>query len=262
LRECEKIVCACPARAAGSLGERSFGLGVSRIRYRQADIMSRGGDLMSSQIMFVFDFDGVLADSSALCLDLLRWVHADFGLPRPSPDDLWHRLDDISFPAMARYLGVPAGQQAKYLRRIFERMVDEAYRHELFDGVDGVLRALAQEGPVAILSASPAAVIEMALDRAGLSASVAGIRDGRDPASKTAKLPGLLDQFGASPSQAVMVGDATSDIRAGQANGMRTAAVTWGWQRRDLLAAAGPDWIFTRVETLLTLPERLRIQAR
>jgi phosphoglycolate phosphatase len=262
LRECEKIVCACPARAAGSLGERSFGLGVSRIRYRQADIMSRGGDLMSSQIMFVFDFDGVLADSSALCLDLLRWVHADFGLPRPIPDDLWHRLDDISFPAMARYLGVPAGQQAKYLRRIFERMVDEAYRPELFDGVDGVLRALAQEGPVAILSASPAAVIEMALDRAGLSASVAGIRDGRDPASKTAKLPGLLDQFGASPSQAVMVGDATSDIRAGQANGMRTAAVTWGWQRRDLLAAAGPDWIFTRVETLLTLPERLRIQAR
>jgi phosphoglycolate phosphatase-like HAD superfamily hydrolase len=216
---------------------------------------------MSSQIMFVFDFDGVLADSSALCLDLLRWVHADIGLTRPIPDDLWHRLDDISFPAMARHLGVPAGQRARYLRRIFERMVDEAYRPELFEGVDGVLRALAREGRVAILSSSPAAVIEMTLDRAGLSASIAAIRDGRDPASKTAKLPGLLDQFGASPRQAVMVGDAVSDIRAGRANGMRTAAVTWGWQRRELLAAAGPDWIFTRVEALLTLPERLRSQA-
>jgi phosphoglycolate phosphatase-like HAD superfamily hydrolase len=119
---------------------------------------------MPSQIMFVFDFDGVLADSSALCLELLRRVHADIGLTRPIPDDLWHRLDDISFPAMIRYLGVPGGQQAAYVRRIFERMVDEAYRPELFDGVDGVLRALAQEGPVAILSGSPAAVIEMALD--------------------------------------------------------------------------------------------------
>jgi phosphoglycolate phosphatase-like HAD superfamily hydrolase len=58
-----------------------------------------------------------------------------------------------------------------------------------------------------------------------------------------------------------MVGDAVSDIRAGQANGMRTAAVTWGWQRRDLLAAAGPDWIFTRVEALLALPDRVRSQS-
>ena len=216
---------------------------------------------MPPKIMFVLDFDGVLVNSSTLCLELLRRVHTEIGGTRPIPDDLWHRLDDISFPAMARYLGVPAGQRAKYLRRIFERMVDEAYRPELFDGMDGVLRALAREGPIAILSASPAAVIEMALDRAGLSTCVAAIRDGRDPASKTAKLPGLLDQFGASPSQAVMVGDATSDIRAGRANGMRTAAVTWGWQGRDLLATAEPDWIFTRVEALLTLPERLRSQA-
>jgi phosphoglycolate phosphatase len=215
---------------------------------------------MPPKIMFVLDFDGVLADSSALCLELLRRVHADIGLTRPIPDDLWHRLDDISFPAMIRYLGVPGGQRAAYVRGIFERMVDEAYRPELFDGVDGVLRALAQEGPVAILSASPAAVIEMALDRAGLSGSVAAIRDGRDPTSKAAKLPTLLDQFGAR-RQAVMVGDAVSDIRAGQANGMRTAAVTWGWQRRDLLAAAGPDWILTRVEALLTLPDRLRSQS-
>jgi phosphoglycolate phosphatase len=216
---------------------------------------------MPSQIMFVFDFDGVLVDSSTLCLDLLRRVHTDIGLTRPIPDDLWHRLDDISFPAMARYLGVPGGQRAKYVRRIFERMVDEAYQPELFDGVDGVLRALAQEGPVAILSASPAAVIEMALDRASLSRCVAAIRDGRDPTSKSAKLPGLLDQLGASPSRTVLVGDAVSDIRAGQANGLRTAAVTWGWQRRDLLAAARPDWILTRVEALLTLPDRLRNQS-
>jgi phosphoglycolate phosphatase len=216
---------------------------------------------MPPQIMFVLDFDGVLVDSSTLCLDLLRRVHTEIGGTRPIPDDLWHRLDDISFPEMARYLEVPAAQQPKYVGRIFERMVDGAYRPELFDGVDGVLRALAQEGPVAILSASPAAVIEMALDRAGLSGSVAAIRDGRDPTSKAAKLPTLLDQFGASPRQAVMVGDAVSDIRAGQANGMRTAAVTWGWQRRDLLAAAGPDWILTRVEALLTLPNRLRSQS-
>jgi hypothetical protein len=47
---------------------------------------------------------------------------------------------------MVRYLGVPGGQRAAYARRIVERMVDEAYWPELFDGVDAVVRALAQEG--------------------------------------------------------------------------------------------------------------------
>jgi phosphoglycolate phosphatase-like HAD superfamily hydrolase len=211
-------------------------------------------------MMFVFDFDGVLADSSALCLDLLRRVSNDAAMSQPVPDDLWDRLDDISFPAIVQYLGIPPDRVAGYVRRIFEGMTAESYRPALFAGIDVVLPALAKEGHVAILSASPAAVIEAALERAGLAGTVGAICDGRDPRSKRAKLPALLAQFGASPSRSVMVGDAVSDIRAGRANGMRTAAVTWGWHREAWLAAAEPDWLFTRVDALLTLPDRLKSQ--
>ena len=209
-------------------------------------------------MMFVFDFDGVLADSSALCLDLLRRVSKDVAMPQPVPDDLWDRLDDVSFPAIVQYLGIPADRVADYVRRIFGGMTAEAYRPALFAGIDAVLPALADEGHVAILSASPAAVIEAALERAGLAATVGAICDGRDPRSKAAKLPTLLARFGASPSRTVMIGDAVSDVRAGRANGMRTAAVTWGWQSSEVLAAAQPDWLFTRVDALLPLPARLR----
>jgi phosphoglycolate phosphatase-like HAD superfamily hydrolase len=208
-------------------------------------------------MMFVFDFDGVLADSSALCLDLLRQVQTDMAMPQPVPDDLWDRLEDVSFPAIVRYLGIPADRLAAYVRRIFERMAAGTYQPDLFDGMDVVLRALAKEGPIAVRSASPLEVIEGTLARAGLADTVAAIHDGRDPTAKSAKLPALLAAFGASPSRAVMIGDAVSDVRAGQANGMRTAAVTWGWQSSELLAAAQPDWLLTRVDDLLTLPARL-----
>ncbi len=127
-------------------------------------------------------------------------------------------------------------------------------RPALFAGIAAVLRALAGHGPIAILSASPLVVIESALERAGVSGAVQAIRDGSDPTSKAAKLPGLLGQFGVGASGAVMIGDGVSDIRAGQANCMLTAAVTWGWQSRARLEAAGPDWLLTRVDELLTLP--------
>jgi phosphoglycolate phosphatase-like HAD superfamily hydrolase len=206
--------------------------------------------------VFVFDFDGVLADSSALCLDLLRRVQAERSGP-PVPDDLWDRLDDISFPAMVAYLGIPEGERLVTLDQLLARITADAYRPELFRGIDGVLRALADAGPIAILSASPRVVIERALEQAGVAGAVQAIRDGSGPASKAAKLPGLLARFGVRPGQAVMIGDAVSDVRAGQANGMRTAAVTWGWQSHARLEAARPDWLLTRVDELLTLPGRL-----
>jgi phosphoglycolate phosphatase len=212
----------------------------------------------SRDMMFVFDFDGVLADSSALCLDLLRQVQTDMAMPQPVPDDLWDRLDDVSFPAIVRYLGIPGDQLAAYVRRLFGQMAAGTYEPDLFEGMDVVLRALSKEAPIAVLSASPREVIEGTLTRAGLAQTVAAIRDGRDPTAKSAKLPALLAAFGASPSRAVMIGDAVSDVRAGRANGMRTAAVTWGWQSSELLAAAQPDWLLTRVDALLTLPARLR----
>lgn len=204
-------------------------------------------------MLFVFDFDGVLADSSALCLDLLRRVQAERSGP-PLPDDLWDRLDDISFPAMVAYLGVPEAERRAALGRLVAEITGDAYRPALFAGIDAVLRGLASEGRVAILSASPLAVIEATLERAGVADAVDAIRDGGDPASKAAKLPGLLAEFDVAARRAVMIGDAVSDVHAGQANGMGTAAVTWGWQSRARLEAARPDWLLTRVDELRTLP--------
>jgi phosphoglycolate phosphatase-like HAD superfamily hydrolase len=212
-------------------------------------------------MMFVFDFDGVLVDSSKAFLGLLRQVHAEMAAAGTVPDDLWDQLDDITFPAMAAHLQVSAARRGDFLRRLLALMNGD-YRPEPFAGIDGVLRALARRGPVAILSASPGAVIESALARAGLSEAVAAIRDGRDPAGKAVKLPALIDQFGVPPGAAVMIGDAVSDVRAGQVNGVPTAAVTWGWQSAERLRAAGPDWLFSRVEALLELPDLLAARAR
>jgi phosphoglycolate phosphatase-like HAD superfamily hydrolase len=211
--------------------------------------------------MFVFDFDGVLADSSALCLDLLRRVQAQRS-GAPVAEDFWDRLDDISFPAMAQGLGIAEEERAGFVERVFAAMAGDAYRPALFDGIAAVLRTLASQRPIAILSASPLVVIEQALKRAGVSRTVRAIRDGGDPIGKAAKLPGLLAQFGVPAERAVMVGDAVSDVRAGQANGMCTAAVTWGWQSRARLKAAGPDWLLTRVDALMTLPELIDARAR
>jgi phosphoglycolate phosphatase-like HAD superfamily hydrolase len=204
-------------------------------------------------MLFVFDFDGVLADSSAACLGVVRRVQAEMG-GAPVPADLWDRLDEVRFAAIADVLEVPEDRQPEFLRRVLAHMTAGSYRPALFAGIAGALRQLSRQGPIAILSASPRVVIDGALDRGGVAATVKAVRDGRSAGGKTAELPRILGQFGTAAIEAVMIGDAVSDIQAGRANGLRTVAVTWGWQSRARLEAMRPDRLLSRVEELHDLP--------
>lgn len=208
-------------------------------------------------LLFVLDFDGVIVDSHAHWLTLIRDVQREMGGTRPIPDDVWDQLGDVSFAAMVRHLGVPGEQLLGYAARVRARMLAEAYQPPLFDGIEEVVQALAQAGNAIILSASPAELIRRTVDRTRLRESIDLITGGRDLRGKAAKLPPLLQRFGVRPERAVIIGDAVSDIRAGQANRMWTAAVGWGWQSAARLGEAGPDFLFEQMDELFTLPERL-----
>lgn len=52
-----------------------------------------------------------------------------------------------------------------------------------------------------------------------------------------------LNLLGAEANRAAMVGDMDIDIEAGRAASMRTAAVVWGFSRREDLEAARPDYL-------------------
>ncbi len=61
------------------------------------------------------------------------------------------------------------------------------------------------------------------------------------------------ERLGLASAQAIYIGDAVVDILCGKAAGMRTAGVTWGAGAREDIVAAGPDYVFERMEELLIL---------
>ena len=58
------------------------------------------------------------------------------------------------------------------------------------------------------------------------------------------------ERLGIEPGQALYVGDAVVDIQAGRAAGTQTAGVTWGAASPEGIAAAGPDYVFDRMDEL------------
>lgn len=68
----------------------------------------------------------------------------------------------------------------------------------------------------------------------------------------------ILSDFRVPKEGAVMVGDGTTDIRAGKAAGITTCAVTYGFRSEEELRKAGPDYVIHELSELKELfaPER------
>jgi phosphoglycolate phosphatase/pyrophosphatase PpaX len=61
----------------------------------------------------------------------------------------------------------------------------------------------------------------------------------------------ILDHFGVSPGETLMIGDSLSDIKASHGAGVRIASVVWDTNDRARVQAANPDCLFETVEDML-----------
>ncbi len=63
----------------------------------------------------------------------------------------------------------------------------------------------------------------------------------------------LMAEFRSPPGRTAIVGDGTTDVRAGKAAGVITCSVTYGFRSEDELRKAGPDYVIHSLSELKTL---------
>jgi phosphoglycolate phosphatase len=63
----------------------------------------------------------------------------------------------------------------------------------------------------------------------------------------------IMAEFGVLKDKTVIVGDGTTDVRAGKAAGVITCSVTYGFRSEEQLRKAGPDYIIPSLSDLKRL---------
>jgi phosphoglycolate phosphatase len=192
----------------------------------------------------VFDVDGTLLDSAEGIVSCYQQALAEVGFPAPSEDVL--RSD----------LGPPVGQLFTTLGlddRDLEAAVAAYRRHYRATGIH---QAAAYPGVPELLDDLTAAGLVLGTATAKLTTVARDFLDlhdlgrrfavvnGTDEThhTKTETLTRTLELLGdPDPARVVMVGDRHSDITAGQACGVFSVGVTWGYGPVEELRAAGAD---------------------
>ena len=206
---------------------------------------------MKDRKLFLFDFDGVLADSLDLYAEAVTRCLERIGTPILKTREDYLALFDGNFYESMAVRGVDLAAFAQAAKEIMPGIDYDAMRP--FDGLLPVLESLKKDHLLAVISSNGSRTIRRMLERFGFDPYFEEVLGSDFLFSKKEKIDHALAKYGIPPERTFYIGDTTGDIVEARAAGVRTVAVTWGWHSRKRLAAAPPDFLVEAPEGLLSV---------
>jgi phosphoglycolate phosphatase len=202
--------------------------------------------------LFIFDFDGTLADSAAWMIRTLNDVAGHFGLRRVSDEEI-AMLRGKSNTEIIRYLGVPMWKLPRIATEMRQRVARDIDQIKPFPGTDELLRSLHASGAkVAVVSSNSEDNVRRVLGDATANcihtfecnASIFG---------KAHKLRAVMKRLHTHAGATLCIGDETRDIEAARQVGAASGAVTWGYATKEVLATFRPTHTFASMSEIAAL---------
>jgi phosphoglycolate phosphatase len=202
--------------------------------------------------MVLIDLDGTLVDSVpdlTYCVDAMM---ARLGRPARGERAVRNWVGNGVERLVARALtgtldGEPAAADYAEALPIFLELYSEntAARSVLYDGVLAGLELLRARGyPLGCVTNKAAQFTEPLLEALGIRDAFQTVISGDTlPEKKPSPLPLLhaAQHFGIDPSEALMLGDSVSDVKAARAAGFQVICVSYGYNHGEDIRDAVPD---------------------
>jgi len=194
--------------------------------------------------LIVFDWDGTLADSTALIAGALQNACVAIGRPRPSLVDARYVIGLGLADALAHVApGLTADQSRELTGHYRRHYLDGEAAIPLFDGAALLLADLDAAG---FLLGVATGKTRMGLDRAIAASGLAGRFHATRCADEGFSKPhpdmllALMDRLAVEPRETLMIGDTTHDLDLARNAGADAVAVAYGAHEADGLASRGP----------------------
>ncbi|QUL36632.1 HAD-IA family hydrolase [Erythrobacter sp. JK5] len=195
----------------------------------------------------VFDCDGTLVDGQADICDTMVQAFERAKIPAPDRNDV-RRIVGLSLPVAIRKLAPDlTDNDARnvvefYKSGYFARRQEGVLHEPLYDGIADLLGALHGSGwQLAVATGKSDRGLEAVLAAHGLTDLFVSLQTADRHPSKPhpAMLEAALFEAGATPDEAVMIGDTTFDIDMARAANVRAVGVAWGYHEPGELTLAG-----------------------
>ena len=206
----------------------------------------------------IFDFDGTLADSSVLLIKILNGLSSKYGFKNFTKEDLEY-LKTLPSREVVKKMGIPKWRLPFLLRHVRLAMKKDIGALKLsHSGLKGMLLSLKESGDVklGILSSNSRRSIEEFLRIHDID-FFDYIYTTKSLWKKEKKFRKLESLGIIKIDEAIYIVDETRDIISSKKVGLKCAAVTWGYNSKEILEKFEPEYMLKDPVELL---EVLRIE--
>lgn len=230
-------------------------------------------DMPIKYTTFIFDFDGVIADSGRDIANCVRHIQEKYGCRLMSNEEIYSHLGLGPAHLIKMCTGFPEGD---FLDKVIAEYTEYYLAHCVIETVpcEGLPELLAYlRGPysqkltetgtgrpvvLAVVTNKPESISNEILDKFGMRdyfSIVVGPESVKNLKPDPEGILKVLDFTNSSPSQTLMIGDSKADVLAARAAGVDICARLGGLGNQEQLIASQPDFFIKRLDDLISILE-------
>lgn len=210
----------------------------------------------------IFDLDGTLTDTLDSLTYSVNETMKEMKLPEITREQCRAFVGNGAKVLIQKALeaaGVPEEDFFPETFRTFQRIFDNncIYRVKPYEGIVSLLTELKMRGmKLGVLSNKPdrqAVHVVSEIFGEDLFDIVWGQKEGVPRKPDPSALLLMAGDLGADPSEIIYIGDSEVDIRTGQAAGVKTVLVSWGFRQPEDLRKAGAERIVDSTQEIFEI---------
>lgn len=202
--------------------------------------------------LLIFDFDGTIADTLAVALEIINDVGSDYDIPTLTATEV-SSLKQKHISELMEMAGISWYQLPLFIHRLrdaFRKRIDEV---NPIVGMQESIRGLAKTGyKMGILTSNSRENVLFFLEKFDLPYFEFVIAP-RSIFGKAGAIKDILKRQKLKPGDIVMIGDEVRDLKAAYKVGVDAIGVSWGFNSISLLEKENPLCILETPDELLTL---------
>lgn len=199
----------------------------------------------------ILDFDGTMANTLDTMVDIYNRIAFEYGCKQVNDGD----RDKLRRKKPQQFLkdyGLSWWKLPRVVLRIRKELNQNIDEIKIVRDMDTVLRQLKERGyTMGILTSNSKKNIKVFLEHYGLENIFDFIHSSKNVYGKDQKILNILKLKRLKREDVVYVGDETRDIEACRKVGIKIIAVSWGFNKKEILQDQNPDTLIDKPNQLL-----------
>ena len=188
----------------------------------------------------LFDFDGVIVDSFQAAMEVNGLIYSDF-----TEDDYRKQFEGNVNDESARW-----GDRRKSNLDFFTEYAPKLPKQKIFHGMIDVIVSLGKKYNLIIISSTTSNLIKNYLEIHKLDHNFTEIWGNDIHKSKTEKIKMVFEKYETDAQNCIFITDTLGDIKEAKEAGVKSIAVSWGFNGRELLEKGNPLVIVDQPEEI------------